>query len=930
MRMDGLVLMSKFIRDFSSQRKRKFFYVFPLLLSLFFLPQKSVSQSQKNPSFVAGIFIMIDGQESGEEIGELIPIKEGEPFSLKKISQSIKQIYKTGLFSNVQVSKEGDQEILLTFHLTRRLFVRKIVFKGNQKFSSRKLKAGLLSLREGSFFMEKKLSRTVEELKNALYKEGYFNPEIKVNTKRVAKSSSVDVFFEIHSARKFIIRTIAFSGEKILPEAELKKEIKSKEGKVYIPSVLDEDITRLQEVYDSMNYQRAEIEVEEKRFDEKEGRVDLTLKIIAHEKIEIIVNGAQVPLDLLKPIWEARIFEEWGQTEGHAKILGYMRKKGYLQSSVTSSVEKVDGELRIVYEVIPREKFKIQEISFEGLTYFTPSQLEKELGIFGKTPFIDRIDGARLFDLPEEIRSLYKTKGFPNTSVDFTFLSQGGKRVKALIHIEEGNQEKIEKIDFQGVRSVDRKTILEQIGSFEGGPFFQLNVQKDIGKLENFYLNQGIRGTEIEARVERTGEDLFSIVFAVSEGKKVEIENIVITGNAVTKRSVIIRELRVKEGDYAFYEKIRESKRRLENLGVFTQVRIEEIPLSSEKEILVISVREGERNYAAVGIGLETKTEPQSFNVWNTVIIPRGTAEYIRSNILGSAAQLSLIGQFSLKEKRGVISWEQPYFFGYPMETYINAWWENEERRSFSYERRGISLTGIHSLSENMMILLTLRWVRTELFNLKIEPSEVDRQQRPFSATSVSGSFIWDRRDDPFNPAVGSFLSFAFEWAYPLFKVESYYLKSFLKHQQFISVFPRVTFSWTSRLGLGEGKIPIHERFFAGGSNSFRGARFDELGPKDSLSQIPIGGKALFLFSFELSFPLLSALKDLSGAVFYDKGSVFTRVKDLSLSQLRDALGIGIRYRTPLGPIRLELGWNLNPREEEKRFLVFLTIGNVF
>ncbi len=929
MRMDGLVLMSKFIRDFSPQRKSTFFYVFLLLLFLFFLPQKSVSQSQKNSSFVARIFVMIDGQESGEEIGELIPIKEGEPFSLKKISQSIKQIYTTGLFSDVQVSKEGDQEILLTFHLTRRLFIRKIVFKGNKKFPSKKLKDGLLSLREGSFFMEKKLSRTVEELKNALYREGYFNPEIKVDTKRVAKSSSVDVFFEIHSARKFIIRTIAFSGEKILPEAELKKEMKSKEGKVYIPSVFDEDITRLQEVYDSMNYQRAEIEVEEKRFDEKEGCVDLILKIIPHEKIEIIVKGAQVPLDLLKPIWEARIFEEWGQTEGHAKILSYMREKGYLQCSVTSFVEKVDDELRVVYEVIPREKYKIQEISFEGLKYFTPSQLEKELGIMGKTPFIDRIDGARLFDLPEEIGFLYKTKGFPNTSVDFTFPLLGGKRVKALINIEEGNQEKIQKIDFQGVRSVDRKTILEQIGSFEGGPFFQLNVQKDIGKLENFYLNQGIRGTEIEARVERTGEDLFSVVFAVSEGKKVEIENIVITGNVVTKRSVIIRELRIKEGDYAFYEKIRESKRRLENLGVFTQVRIEEIPLSSEKGNLVINVREGERNYAAVGIGLETKTEPQS-NVWNTAIIPRGTAEYIRSNILGSAAQLSLIGQFSLKEKRGVISWEQPYFFGNPMATYLNAWWEMEERRSFSYERRGISLTGIHSLSENMMLLLTLRWVRTELFNLKIEPSEVDRQQRPFSVTSVSGSFIWDRRDDPFNPAAGSFLSFAFEWAYPLFKVEYYYLKSFLKHQQFIPVFPRVTFSWISRLGLGEGKIPIHERFFAGGSNSFRGAEFDELGPKDSLSQVPVGGKALFLLNFELSFPLLSAVENLSGAVFYDKGSVFTGVKDLSLSQLRDALGIGIRYRTPLGPVRLELGWNLNPREEEKRFLVFITIGNVF
>jgi outer membrane translocation and assembly module TamA len=134
----------------------------------------------------------------------------------------------------------------------------------------------------------------------------------------------------------------------------------------------------------------------------------------------------------------------------------------------------------------------------------------------------------------------------------------------------------------------------------------------------------------------------------------------------------------------------------------------------------------------------------------------------------------------------------------------------------------------------------------------------------------------------------------------------------------------------TARLGLAKGRIPIHERFFAGGSNSFRGAAFDELGPKDPMSGKPVGGKALILFNFGLTFPIIPAFENLYGTLFFDKGNVFERRRQVSLGGLRDALGLGLKYKTPLGPIRLELGWNLNPAFGEKRFIGFITIGNVF
>ncbi len=930
MKRVGLVSMLKFIRDFSfGERKQALFFL--LFFFIVLLPKESVSLSQNPSPLIAKVSVRIDGQPDAEDMAELIPVKEGEEFSLKKITSSIKQIYRTGLFSDVQVLKEGEQEIQLTFLLTRRYFIRKIIFRGKQKVARKDLKESLFSLSEGSFFSDEKVSKAVGELKEALTRKGYFQPEIEAFAERDFKSPAVNVIFEISSAKRYIIKKIAFSVEKILPEAELKKEMKIKEGDKYVPSVLEKELTRLKEFYGSKGYQRTEIDVEEVRFDERERSAYLSLRIIPHEKIEIIVEGAQVPLKLLEPIWQPRIFEEWGLAEGEAKIIGYLRKKGCLFCSVISSIEKVDNEMRVVYKVSPGKKFKIKDVSFEGLEYFTPEELKEKLASEANAPFSSWIDGEKLFGLPAEIEFLYKTRGYPDTRVNLNFFPQG-KKVRAHFFIEEGGQEKIEKISFEGTSLFSKETLLKQIGSFEGGFFYQPNLQKDIERLVNFYLNQGVRGTEIRARIERIGENLFSISFSLREGKKVKIEKIVITGNVVTKRRTIIRELRVKEREYALYERIRESKRRLEKLGVFTEVKIDEIPISTEKENLIIRVREGRRNYAGLGAGLETRSERQTFALWNNPVRLRGTAEFIKSNVLGSASQLSLVGQFSFKERREVFSWKQPYFFGLPMQTYMNAWLEREERESFTFDRQGVSLTAIKSVSKDLLFLTTMRWARTNFVILLIEESEVDRQHRPFSATSISGSFIWDRRDEPFNPEKGSFLSFVVERAFPLLKSESNYLKSFIKYKQFIPVFSGATFSATSRLGLGGGRkpIPIHERFFAGGSNSFRGARFDELGPKDPVSLKPVGGEALLLLNFELTFPLISGIKDLSGALFYDKGNVFEDMSHFSVAALKNAVGVGIRYRTPLGPVRLEVGWNLDAENGETKPLVFITIGNVF
>lgn len=878
---------------------------------------------------IAGVSVKVDGGPAGTDIENLITIAAGDPYSEKKIDAILKQVYQTGLFSDIHILKEGGNDVRLTFLLTRRLLVQNITIIGDKGLSRKKLQESLYSLRPDSVYTEEKLQRAAEELKEALRKEGYLNCVIKARREKKPAKPLVDVVFEVTAGRQLAIRSVEVAGDDVERVAALKRRMKSREGRPYIPTVLDADIGRIKDYYGTLGYPRAEIVLESPEFHEAEGTVSLGLKVIPHERIRILIQGAKVPESLVRPIWEERIFEEWGLVQSEARVLSYLRNQGYVFATAKSSIEKSAGELRIVHEVNLGRKYTINEVDFEGLHSFTPLEFKKELGLGLSFAFLGGIDGEKLFELPAQIERLYKMKGFSETQVDLNFRMVGAE-MRAIYQIEEGPQQTIGRLTFNGASLFSAGALQAQIGSAEGGPFYQPNVQKDIGRLETFYLNQGVRETNVTAAVERIGESLFAVAFDISEGRRVKIERIVVTGNKATRRSTIDRELKIKEGDPASSERILETKRGLEKLGIFAEVKIEEIPISAEAEDVVINLREGERNYISLGAGLETKNETQSFEIWENGLRPRVTAELILGNMFGRASQLSFVTQSSLKETRGVISWEDRYLFGLPLQTAVNAWLEREERVSYGYDQRGISFSVIKPFAKDWVSFTMLRWASTTLYFLDVAESQVDRQHFPFSSTSISESLIRDRRDDSFNPEQGSFFSAVVEWAYPLFKAESDFLKSFVKYQRFVPLSRNLNFSATARAGLGTGWIPIHERFFGGGSNSFRGEPFDQLGPKDPSSQKPAGGKALLLFNFELRFPLFPSVPNLAGATFCDMGNVFAARSDVRIADLQGAVGLGIRYRTPLGPVRIDFGWNLHSPEERKQPIMFITIGNVF
>jgi len=894
---------------------------------------------------VSAVIVRVDGEPGDAGLLELIPLKPGDLYSARLIDQAVKQIYRTGLFADVRVMRQGEERIDLVFDLTRNVFIDAVRFRG-PKASAARLQERLTSQRPGAYLQEDRLPEAVEEVREGLRQAGYFDAIVTVEVRKKAGTSTADLIFTAMDWKSFRISGLEVEWKAEIPEGALLRKMKSRVGNVYVPDRLAADLRALQQTLFRAGYRRAEVSLAGEGFDDKNRRVDLRIEILPNEKISIVVNGAKVPARLIEPIWEERVFEQWGLDEGDARILSLLRRRGFLFASVRSRVEKDRSEMRIIHDVSPGEKSKIVGADFSGNTAFSSFDLRTRLALRQGVPFFSLLSYDRMFTIPREIEAFYKESGFADVQVRLDLVKEE-RGVRAIFDILEGPKTTVEAIRIQGAFLIPAATLAGSLVSREGGPFFPPNVQRDVSQIEASYLNAGVRGSEVLARVEHTPENRVSLVYDIQEGTRVTIRDVFVTGNRTTRGSVIRRELRVRKGGPADFSLVQESERRLERLGIFSEIRVEEVQTGPGDEVVIVTVREGQKNYTGLGLGF-VSLSPISGSLadWPNDIRPRGTAEYIRSNVLGLGAQVGVLGQLSPIERRAVLSWNQPYLFGLSMPMTILGWAERERRESFTLDRRGVSLNAVKALSRARLLIGSLSLTRTSLPetpDLDDLPPDIDRRFLPYSAALASIGMSWERRDDTLNPARGYFLSATGEIGVPLFGTEANYQKLFLKAQYFRPLTSYLNLGLTTRLGLAHGLRHLPEFFFAGGSNTFRGEEFELLGPiatnvdvvdgQEIITYKPYGGEALLLLNTELTFPVFRSWRALRIAGFVDIGNVYATLGEFRPFDLRGAAGAGIRYRTPLGPVRVEIAWKLwgfDAQDRKGRPLVFLTIGNIF
>jgi len=428
------------------------------------------------------------------------------------------------------------------------------------------------------------------------------------------------------------------------------------------------------------------------------------------------------------------------------------------------------------------------------------------------------------------------------------------------------------------------------------------------------------------------------------------LDRVIVRGNQRTKSEVIQRTLGVRPGQPISETRRLEIERDLYRLGIFSSVQVElsSAGLGSAGRDLIVRVEEGRPRRVSYSLGLEYGSADEQ--KWR----PRGGFSFIHNNVAGRAFSLRTDVRVSPLDQSFRVLFDQPTIGRFPVPLTYSVFYFNETKDHWDVERRGGRLEAARTYKHRRIgLALDYRWVETT-----IDPGfgliDVDRQDRPYQIASLIPSFLWDRRDDPVLATKGWSSLVQFQYAFPALSADADFLKVFLQQTQYLNLGRPGVLAASVRAGgiepfrhldTDDPEVPpglpnrdvfIDERFFAGGGTTHRAYGRDDLGvrfetmfprPTDPREFAPVGGNGMLLLNLEYRFPIAGPIE---GTIFYDTGNVWADWRTIRFSDLKAGAGVGVRYLSPIGPLRVDVGWKLDPESGEPRHAISLIFGNPF
>ncbi|MEO8360854.1 MAG: BamA/TamA family outer membrane protein [Vicinamibacteria bacterium] len=471
-------------------------------------------------------------------------------------------------------------------------------------------------------------------------------------------------------------------------------------------------------------------------------------------------------------------------------------------------------------------------------------------------------------------------------------------------------------------RSKDAPAI--ELATRETRPFHNIDVGRDRKALLASLRDDGY----VEAGVEATADfsddrSTVAVVFHVTPGPRVRVGHIVVVGLEDTKEKVVRRESRLNEGDFLSYQKLLDTQAGLSATGLFSSVDVREASGEGDERNLIIAVTEGPRTTLVPGLGFQETDKL------------RASLEVTKLNISGLGRTASLFLRGSVPSQRALLSFTEPYTFGRRQAITVQAFFEEDRMsRAFDFRRRGFQTQTVFPLSSGS-VLAKYIFQKTTTKNGLQTCAEVNRDLCDGKISGPSLGFIRDKRSDAIDPRRGTLLT-----AQTQLSLTGLGGDSFVKGSAFAARYEEiragVVLAGSARFGLARAfgrsvDVPLPERFFAGGASLLRGFRNDEVGPgRFTVDDVftPAGGNALVAAQFEVRFDVARAW---GIQIFAETGNVFAHVADVRFGQLREVAGFGLSYRSPFGPLRVDWGFKLDKRPEEKRGnQIHLGVGYAF
>ncbi len=722
------------------------------------------------------------------------------------------------------------------------------------------------------------------------------------------------------------ITRIETKGNRRIDKDAILSVMQTREGDIISPARLRED---LKAIFKMGYFTNVKFDVS----DTAEGRI---LTVIVQEKPairRIVVQGNRKIKE--KKILEAidlkpfTVASETAILENINKIQKLYTGKGFYQAKVDYALEPVtDTEVDLIFKINEGGKVYVKEINFEGNRAFKDKQLRgvmetKEKSLISFITGAGRLNRDILERDVEKIAAFYFNHGYVRAKVGEPRIDIKKGSIYITIPVEEGPQFTVGRVDLQGDFIEDKTKLRERLNIVKEKVYSREVVQQDLTTLADLYADQGYANADITPLIkEDDANKKVDITFDIRKGKKVYIERIEIAGNVKTRDKVIRRELRVHEQELFSATKLKESIRNLRRLEYFEDVNFNTAPgTAPDRMNLKIGVKE--RPTGSFGIGAGYSTQDRLV----------GMMEISQQNLFGRGQQLRLQGIIGAISTRFRLNFTEPYLFDRPLSFGLDAF--NWEREFDEYTRKsyGGSLRLSHPLRWKYTRLYgSYRFEYVDLSDLRPFTSQVIREAATIHSTSAVGlSLRRDSRDALFMPTKGSDNALAVEMAG--LGGDTSFVRLIAESGWYFPLWRNTVAVVHTRGGylskLPWGELPAYEKFYLGGIDTIRGFNFAEISPRDPRTNERIGGTSFSQINLEYRWPVPYLSKfGIMGTVFFDAGNVYGA--NYVAPVLRTSVGSGFRWLSPMGPLRVEWGYNLNAKDYERKSVWEFTVGGTF
>ena len=748
------------------------------------------------------------------------------------------------------------------------------------------------------------------------------------------------LFFALTAYSQDNVFRIDIEGNAIVSDATIISKIKIRAGQVYNDNIINEDVKNL---YATGFFETVEAE----KKDSSEGVVILfkvnekpLLKKITIEGMRFI---RKVKIVEAIDIKEGSFVDEFKVKEAVRKIKDLYDIKGFSQAEVNYEIIPIADENEVTVKLSVNEKgiLKVRKVGVVGNNTISARKIirlmkTKKAWLFNRGVFKDKV----LEDDLRRITDFYKLEGFSDVSVkiDVERLSKG---IHLVVNVEEGQRYYVGKITIEGVKEVSEDVANLAMKLAEGSIYSEQAVYLDSSLIREAYVDKGYIFSQVEPLSlfnQDTGK--IDIAYKIRENNTAYIEDINIKGNVKTKDKVIRRELRVYPGEKFDGKRIRKSKERLDNLGFFEEIRFGTEPGSKPDKVdLVVDLKEAKTGYFSFGGGYSSIDEFMGF-----VEIRQRNFDYRNfSTFTGAGQDLSVMLSMGTLTKRYQLSFTNPWIFDKPVSFGFDGYrkgHDQDDNVGYAYKEdvKGGLLRLGKEFNDSWKGRVAYRLENVTISDVVTEaPTELHDEEEEGSNNLSSGEvqLSYDSRDSINSPSKGIYASNTLQVFGGPFCGD----KDFIKYLGRVSFYTPAINKSVIELRLRGGiaaefsdtnKIPIYERFFAGGASTVRGYRERKVGPIDKTTEDPLGGDKMLIGNIEYTYPLADFLK---AATFFDIGKVWgNESANVEESGFMSSIGLGFRVNTPIGPVSVDYGWPLSKEvgEEGKEGRFHFNVSRAF